>query len=58
MAKKRLIKNYPLDLKGTSSNPISKDYLEHVSNIASSIVETDEKLLKCKVNHLNIIDYS
>lgn len=57
MAKKTIIKKYPMDLKRSSSNPVSKDYLEHVSYIASNTVETDKKLLKCKVTHLNIIDY-
>ena len=57
MGKSKSLKEYPLDLKGASSNPISKDYLEHVAYIANSEVKIDEKLLKCKVNHLNIIDY-
>lgn len=58
MAKKKSLKKYPLDLKRNSSNPISKDYLEHVSYITSCVVDKDDqKLIKCKVTHLNIIDY-
>lgn len=61
MAKAKQLKKYPLDLKANSSNPVSKDYLEHVSYIASSVADCEtkegKKLLKCKVAHLNIIDY-
>lgn len=58
MAVKKLNKEFPLDLKENSSVPISKDYLDHLSNVVKSTVETeDKKLLKCKVTHLNIIDY-
>ena len=58
MAKKKLRKDLPMDLKRNSSNPISKDYLEHVSYISSCAAkQDDEKLIKCRVTHLNIIDY-